>query len=913
MGIILISFILSACHKDFQTIENPKPSEFGPVSEEFTWNTTHQILCKVGLLDASLGDVKCRVNVYRPDPFGGAVVVYSGSVENEKAVNASITLPTATRQIRLEVIKPDGSLYSKEMEVTNPVEYTFTGSGGKSGLSIDDTDNDGVADILDDFPTNPDYAYSYSFPQPMVFSDAPITVTSWSTYCFEDLWPSKGDFDMNDLVINYNYEIITDANHFVKRINGHFKVKASGACSQWKHGFGISLSGLPSGEVQSVSGFDISGNYIDLSGNGLEKDKFGNLLDPAVIIPFDNFDNVIQNPAPNFFNTLPGLPCGTSDQIDIVITLKEPTTIIDADIDIGNFNAFLIRNRDRTYEIHKVDFAPTSYANLSIFGLSDDASKPNENTWYRTKDNLPWALDLPIDFNYPSEYVNILDAYPQFQGWAQSSGTANQSWYLYPSPVPGKIFSCDGSQPPSLQTGLVAYYPFNGNANDESGNGNNGIVNGAVLALNRFGDANKSYSFNGVNNDIEIADKPNLHSLNQITLSVWFQTSDSSSFWTKLVGKHYDASIGSFYIVWEHKYVRFSAITGYQFGGITSGNLTLGNWHHACGVYNGEKMSLFVDGLLVNTALNSGSINETNYPVTIGLSERWNEYFHGFIDDIRIYNRALSDFEVLQLYHENGWVGSNLPPVAASVQQTGTAQVGQTLTGNYEYSDPENDLQGTSTYKWYRADDAIGTNEAQISGATSYTYTLQTTDMNKYVRFAVIPVALTGSLQGTETKSTAFTFIPQLNNFTDEFYSLNDNLVPQGWTFEIFRQPVEFSNGKITAKTIDGWGGIGRPGIIPQGTTSMKFEWDGALQITFWGMFTELFVYYGTNEYLEIYSQLATVNNSVSNRIFVNHYQWGVRTNIFEKVITPAYDDYHFSVILFPNTMNLPPSLGQKS
>ena len=47
--------------------------------------------------------------------------------------------------------------------------------------------------------------------------------------------------------------------------------------------------------------------------------------------------------------------------------------------------------------------------------------------------------------------------------------------------------------------GLVGWWPFNGNANDESGNGNNGTVNGAILATDRFGNANSAFGFNGVN------------------------------------------------------------------------------------------------------------------------------------------------------------------------------------------------------------------------------------------------------------------------------------------------------------------------------------------------------------------------------------------------------------------------------
>ncbi len=65
------------------------------------------------------------------------------------------------------------------------------------------------------------------------------------------------------------------------------------------------------------------------------------------------------------------------------------------------------------------------------------------------------------------------------------------------------VFLFCGITHAGLSDGLVAYYPFNGNANDESGNGNNGIVHGATLTADRSGNANSAYSFNGIDNYID--------------------------------------------------------------------------------------------------------------------------------------------------------------------------------------------------------------------------------------------------------------------------------------------------------------------------------------------------------------------------------------------------------------------------
>ena len=93
----------------------------------------------------------------------------------------------------------------------------------------------------------------------------------------------------------------------------------------------------------------------------------------------------------------------------------------------------------------------------------------------------------------------------------------------------------------------------------------------------------------------------------------------------------------------------------------------------------------------------------------------------------------------------------NQAPTASSVTISGTLSNGQTLTGNYTYSDAEGDTQGSSTFVWRRADDSSGTNAANISGATNLTYTLTASDVGKYISFCVTPVATSGTTTGSQT------------------------------------------------------------------------------------------------------------------------------------------------------------------
>lgn len=106
----------------------------------------------------------------------------------------------------------------------------------------------------------------------------------------------------------------------------------------------------------------------------------------------------------------------------------------------------------------------------------------------------------------------------------------------------------------------------------------------------------------------------------------------------------------------------------------------------------------------------------------------------------------------------------NTMPAASNVSISGTLNVGETLTGTYDYSDPEGHAESGSTYQWYRADDASGTNAAAISGATALTYEVVADDTGKYLRLGVTPSD--GDLVGSEAFSV-WTEIPVPFSFAD--------------------------------------------------------------------------------------------------------------------------------------------------
>jgi hypothetical protein len=205
-------------------------------------------------------------------------------------------------------------------------------------------------------------------------------------------------------------------------------------------------------------------------------------------------------------------------------------------------------------------------------------------------------------------------------------------------------------------TGLVAFYPFNGNANDESGNGNNGIVNGATLTTDRFGNANKAYTFTNPNH-ISVLNS-NMFG-DEFTLSYWYKI--GSYFGQRGVVSNVATPNGGFQQASDG--TGFSYILGYSFVGGYNPNYfyanyttqeSLSQWHHLAVTYkklgpSSSVSQLYIDGVLKQSDAHVMPITFTpNATFFIG-QNHGGVNFQGDLDDIRIYNRNLSPNEIAQL------------------------------------------------------------------------------------------------------------------------------------------------------------------------------------------------------------------------------------------------------------------------
>ena len=225
--------------------------------------------------------------------------------------------------------------------------------------------------------------------------------------------------------------------------------------------------------------------------------------------------------------------------------------------------------------------------------------------------------------------------------------------------------STQDSIPSWLTNGLVGYWPFNGNANDESGNGNNGTVNGATLTIDRNGETNRAYSFNGTST-ILVNDADILDLTNDFTIVSWL---NSNSYPTNPFGGPINMILckrpsvvsditGTYsFGVWEdngaHKVTcqappNASSIT---YPGI-NGSIQLNEWYCFVTTYDDTNKILkyYLNGVEIFNSNLEFIITNTSYGLSIGgLASASSYFWNGFLDDIRLYNRALSASEVAYL------------------------------------------------------------------------------------------------------------------------------------------------------------------------------------------------------------------------------------------------------------------------
>lgn len=309
-----------------------------------------------------------------------------------------------------------------------------------------DTDSDGANDTFDAYPADPARAFNNYFP----------AKNDFGTLAFEDLWPRRGDYDFNDMVVDYNINHVTNAGGQLVQIQAEFVLRALGG--GWHNGLAFSTDLLPS-QVASVSyQWEKNGSLQagappihytqDRNPNGTEAGQ-----SKAVFIVFDNGYDLLEPSVPSrpfYSNVVPTEPTKVPGRVRMTINLTSPLAA--SAPGAAPYNPFIIANpvrlQDGRYvpvwsrgmEIHLAGYRPTAKANTSLYGTGDDTSNPTANRFYIDSFNRPWGLHLPTQYTYLREVLNqpngwvslgldIRVGYLNFDTWALSNGANSKDWY----------------------------------------------------------------------------------------------------------------------------------------------------------------------------------------------------------------------------------------------------------------------------------------------------------------------------------------------------------------------------------------------------------------------------------------------------------------------------------------------------
>ncbi len=291
--------------------------------------------------------------------------------------------------------------------------------------------------------------------------------------------------------------------------------------------------------------------------------------------------------------------------------------------------------------------------------------------------------------------------------------------------------------------GLNAYWPFNGNAQDQSGNANHGIASGAALAADRFGNANMAYSFNGTTSRIDVPHSSTIDMTTgqDYTMSFWIKSNTGNSNAIPIAKGTYGSING--YAIYVNNtgagYCNSAGQLSYYVAAGSNGDACANNpisndatqWYHITGQY---KYSTNLTTIFVNSVLqtdmgsSSGTLSNTKKLSFGAYNDGSLAYFNGYLDDIRFYNRLLTQTEINALYNEPNPAGV-FTCTTPSVVLTGTS----TTSG--------------ITYSWSPGGITTYSNNVSVAG----TYTLKVTNSVNGCSTSAITAILANTVAPTLT------------------------------------------------------------------------------------------------------------------------------------------------------------------
>lgn len=410
----LVAIVVAAgsCVKNPETPQPDGPqTDPGTVKEMavpagFDWKMSRGITCNFASAHLTRVYVASAADA---EPFA---VVFAG----DGAEPVTLDVPMSVKSLYVKYEKADGTFVTKELPVmgTN-LAYTVPADSQEFV--------DVAAGAAKATESTARAGYAGSNRGHILYPAA-----GWGTLMFEDLWPSYGDYDFNDLVVNYRIELIPQNDNKLREMLVGIRVGAIGGVLPYD--FYLSLRKIQSFRIASKDGIELVDKV-----NGVSTCKMIHVnaddRSASVIFKFSDIKQNLNGPSgTTFLNVMPGREMRPADLTEIWFKIRFQRATSPEDLAFDTFDFFIARN-DQQQEIHLAGFEPVLFGADRYRALCTQPTS-NANTqseYYYSNDNLVWGICIPAEIPHVYETRDFLTAYPNFAKWAQSGGVSNTDWY----------------------------------------------------------------------------------------------------------------------------------------------------------------------------------------------------------------------------------------------------------------------------------------------------------------------------------------------------------------------------------------------------------------------------------------------------------------------------------------------------
>ena len=302
--------------------------------------------------------------------------------------------------------------------IVRPENAGAVDQSGFWGYESGDTDSDGVRDIHDAYPSDPTRATITKLPE-----------SGRRTLAFEDLYPSLGDADYNDVVVGYSYEFIKNADGFIVDILGQYYLIARGAALD--HEFGVHFPGLPAAATGTVT-TELIASDDDVTRTVSGPTSLADMITAGRRVSvFPSTRDALPPLLDGEFTNVRGVVERQAAGARVHIHLDTPVSVADlGTLPFDPYLSFLKSGLRADIHLPGIDGFPGRH---SWFPVESGPTAFLDDSGY------PWVIEIVGDWRFSLERKRIWQGFSQFNGWVSSGGASNRTWYGSPRTTGGWV------------------------------------------------------------------------------------------------------------------------------------------------------------------------------------------------------------------------------------------------------------------------------------------------------------------------------------------------------------------------------------------------------------------------------------------------------------------------------------------